>query len=127
MEASGTSGMKAALNAVPHFSSRAGWWIEGIEMDQNAEWVFGPETDGISCPADDPSEVNEIYEILEREIIPMYYERRNEWIERMKCAVKLISFFNTHRMVREYAQQAWQLETQPRWRSVKYKWMDSIK
>ncbi len=126
MEASGTSGMKAALNAVPHFSSRDGWWVQGIEMDANAGWVFGPEISGFECPADEPSEVNEIYNILEKEIIPMYYERRNEWIERMKCSVKLVSYFNTHRMVQEYASQAWQLEAQPRWKSVKYKWMDSI-
>jgi starch phosphorylase len=127
LEASGTSGMKAALNGVPSLSSRDGWWIEGIELDKNAGWAFGPDTSTNECTFDDKEDANEIYDLLEKEIIPMYYDRRNEWIERMKCAVKLASYFNTNRMVTEYAENAWQLEWQPRWHSVKYKWVDSIK
>ncbi len=126
LEASGTSGMKAALNGVPNLSSRDGWWIEGLELDKNAGWAFGPDPTTNECTFDDKSDANEIYDLLEKEIIPMYYERRNEWIERMKCAVKLASYFNTDRMVTEYAEKAWQLEWQPRWHSVKYKWVDSI-
>ena len=126
-EASGTSGMKAALNGVPHLSTWDGWWIEGMELDPNAGWAFGPKSEGTECPADEPSEINALYEVLEKEIIPMYYDRRNEWIERMKCSIKLASYFNTHRMIKEYATQAWQLEEQRRWKSVKFQWAESIK
>ncbi|MHA1359598.1 MAG: alpha-glucan family phosphorylase [Candidatus Helarchaeota archaeon] len=126
LEASGTSGMKAALNGVPNLSSWDGWWVEGFEMDEKAGWVFGPKLEGDACNYDDKSDANNLYNILEKEIIPMYYERRNEWIERMKSAVKLASYFNTNRMVREYAEKAWQLQAQPRWKSVKFKWVDSI-
>ncbi len=126
LEASGTSGMKAALNGVLHFSSIDGWWIQGIEIDPNAGWSFGRKPDDPPCPADDKNDAMDLYKVLEKEIIPMYYERRNEWIERMKSAVKLASYFNTHRMVEEYASKAWQLRVQPRWNSVKFKWMEDI-
>ncbi|MHA1650954.1 MAG: alpha-glucan family phosphorylase [Candidatus Helarchaeota archaeon] len=127
LEASGTSGMKACLNGVPNCSSFDGWYIEGMEMDSEAGWTFGPRPEGTSCTTDDKSDADDFYQLLENEIIPMYYERRNEWIERMKRAIKLVSYFNTHRMVREYATKAYQLEYQPRWKSVKFKWIDSIK
>ncbi|MHA1263624.1 MAG: alpha-glucan family phosphorylase [Candidatus Helarchaeota archaeon] len=127
LEASGTSGMKAALNGVPTLSSLDGWWLEGIEMEAHSGFSFAKEAKGSQCVTDDESDANEIYELLEKEIIPMYYERRNKWIERMKNSIKLASHFNTHRMVKEYATKAWQMVEQPRWRSEKYKWMEAIK
>ncbi len=126
LEASGTSGMKAALNGVPSLSSYDGWWIEGLELDSNAGWPFSKKSREGQC-SDDRTDAKELYDILENEIIPMYYERRNQWIEVMKCAIKLISYFNTCRMVNEYASKAWQLIHQAPWKSVKFDWMDSIK
>ena len=126
LEASGTSGMKAALNGVPHLSSLDGWWIEAVQIEPNAGWHFGTPPKGGVCASTDEQDAEDIYNLLENKIIPMYYERSDEWIERMKLSIKLASHFNTHRMVREYAKKAWQLEYQPTWRSVKYKWVDDI-
>lgn len=127
MEASGTSGMKAALNGVPQLSSLDGWWIEAVAMEDKAGWYISAESKGSECVTDDDSDANDIYRLLEKEIIPMYYDRRNEWIDRMKLSIKLASHFNTHRMVRDYATNAWQLIYQPCWKSVKFKWAESIK
>jgi starch phosphorylase len=124
MEASGTSGMKAALNGVPQLSSLDGWWIEAMEME-DAGWGFGPDPKGTACGSDQ-ADADALYKLLEKEIIPMYYERNNEWIERMKKSIKLAAFFNSHRMVKQYATDAWQLEGQARWKSTKYKWVDDI-
>ncbi|NVM30539.1 MAG: alpha-glucan family phosphorylase [Candidatus Helarchaeota archaeon] len=127
MEASGTSGMKAALNGVPQLSSLDGWWIEAVAMEDKAGWYISAESKGSECVTDDDSDANDIYRLLEKEIIPIYYDRRNEWIDRMKLSIKLASHFNTHRMVRDYATNAWQLIYQPCWKSVKFKWAESIK
>jgi starch phosphorylase len=127
LEASGTSGMKAALNGVPQLSSLDGWWLQAMEMEPNAGWGFGPNITAGVCSSDDKSDANAIYELLGNKILPMYYDRRNEWIERMKLSIKLVSYFNTHRMIREYAKDAWQLEEQTRWKSIKFKWIDAIK
>ncbi|MDD1777353.1 MAG: alpha-glucan family phosphorylase [Candidatus Helarchaeota archaeon] len=125
MEASGTSGMKAALNGVPQLSSLDGWWIEAMEME-GAGWGFGPDPKGNAC-GNDQADADALYKILEKEVIPMYYERNNEWIERMKKSIKLASFFNSHRMVKQYATDAYQMEGQARWKSNKFTWVDDVK
>ncbi|MHA1698972.1 MAG: alpha-glucan family phosphorylase [Promethearchaeota archaeon] len=117
-EASGTSGMKAALNGVLNLSVLDGWWIEGYKMDPMAGWAIGPgpdEPDADKKPDSDDAE--DLYRLLEDEVIPIYRKNRNEWMERMKHAIKLVSYFNTHRMAEEYAKKAYQLERQPLWRS----------
>lgn len=116
-EASGTSGMKAALNGVLNFSVLDGWWIEGYQMDPLAGWTIGP---GPEIPdadmKDDWVDAEDLYVKLQDEIIPTWRKNQGEWMERMKHAIRLASFFNTHRMVEEYAEKAYTLERQPLWR-----------
>lgn len=118
MEASGTSGMKATLNGVLNFSVLDGWWIEGYQKDPMAGWAIGcgPE-DPKATQHPDSWDASDLYTKLEREIIPLYYNNRDGWSERMKHAIRLSSYFNTHRMVEEYALRGWQLTPQTRWKT----------
>lgn len=106
-EASGTSGMKAALNGVPSFSVWDGWWVEG-----HIEGITG-WTVGTSDPAEDPaSEINSLYDKLEREILPMFYGRNNRYAEVMRSAIAFNgSFFNTQRMLQQYIANAYSVST----------------
>ncbi|WP_457558259.1 alpha-glucan family phosphorylase [Candidatus Harpocratesius sp.] len=118
MEASGTSGMKATLNGVLNFSVLDGWWIEGYQKDPMAGWAIGPgPQDPNATKYPDSYDANDLYHKLEREIIPLYYNNRDGWTERMKHAIRLSAYFNTHRMIEEYAKRAWKLKLQPRWQS----------
>lgn len=121
-EASGTSGMKAAHNGVLNLSVLDGWWIEGYEMDNKAGWAIGPAPGEPNCELnDDRIEAKNIYKLLEDQVIPMFYYNRNEWIDRMRHAIGIAKFFNTHRMVREYAQKGWGLIENTKWvSSLKY-------
>jgi len=103
MEASGTSGMKAALNAVPQLSTLDGWWVEGYTG------LNGWALPLASSP--DEADVNDsasLYEVLEKEIVPLYYDRDQEglpreWLRRMKHALfEAGAHFTASRMVREY-------------------------
>lgn len=106
MEASGTSGMKAALNGVPHFSLLDGWWIEGFKG--NNGWAFGRE--GVQENRDQ-NDSEAIYELLENEIIPAYYNfsddgLSHEWIRIMKESIKsTAAAFSTRRMTKEYIEK----------------------
>ncbi|MHA1458809.1 MAG: alpha-glucan family phosphorylase [Promethearchaeota archaeon] len=120
-EASGTSGMKAALNGVLNFSVQDGWWLEGYKKNPMAGWAIGPDD---SNP-DDPGVSNDwdidskaIYDILENEIIPTYLNHE-EWLFRSKNAIALTAFFNTNRMMKEYAKKAYNLRRQKPWQFVK--------
>ncbi len=118
-EASGTSGMKASTNGVLNLSILDGWWIEGHKMDPLAGWAIGVSPGEPGCDTnDDALEASNIYSILEKEVVPLYYKKRQEWINRMRHAIALGSYFNTHRMVREYADKAYKLVEQPRWAST---------
>jgi len=105
-EASGTSGMKAALNGVPSFSVVDGWWAEG-HIEGVTGWSIGS-----SEPAEDPSlEIAALYDKLQREIVPMFYGRPNRYIEIMRYAIALNgSFFNTQRMVLQYVANAYKMQ-----------------
>jgi starch phosphorylase len=93
-EASGTSGMKAALNGVPSFSVLDGWWIEG-----HLEGVTGWAIEG----ADDEAEAASVYDKLERTILPMYHGEPDRYSDIMRSAIALNgSFFNTQRMLLQY-------------------------
>jgi glycogen phosphorylase len=105
-EASGTSGMKAAHNGVPHFSTLDGWWIEG-----HIEKVTGFSIGEHPKNAPDPSyekELEDLYSKLEYVIVPRYYNERDKWINMMKHSIAMNgSFFNTHRMVQQYVMNAY--------------------
>lgn len=105
-EASGTSGMKAALNGVPSFSVVDGWWAEG-HIEGVTGWSIGS-----SEIAEDPSvEIGALYDKLEREIVPMFYGRPNRYTEIMRFAIALNgSFFNTQRMVLQYLTNAYRMQ-----------------
>jgi len=103
-EASGTSGMKAALNGVPTFSILDGWWIEG-HIEGVTGWSIG---DGWQSEADVDREVTSLYNKLEQVIMPMYYERRDQFASIMRWAIALNgSHFNAQRMVTQYVQNAY--------------------
>lgn len=105
LEASGTSGMKAALNGVPSFSILDGWWIEG-----HVEGVTGWAIDGDpKLPADPSGDIDMLYLTLERTIMPLFYGLPYGWAEVMRNAIALNgSFFNTQRMVMQYVRNAYQ-------------------
>lgn len=120
-EASGTSGMKAALNGVLNFSVQDGWWLEGYHKNSMAGWAIGPDDSnpkdpGVSNDWDIDSKA--IYEILENEIIPTYLNHE-DWLFRSKNAIALTAFFNTNRMMKEYAKKAYNLRRQKPWQFVK--------
>ncbi|MFQ5600893.1 MAG: alpha-glucan family phosphorylase, partial [Candidatus Krumholzibacteriia bacterium] len=109
-EASGTSGMKAALNGVPSLSVLDGWWIEGHQEGVTG-WAFG---DCAGCDADTPGEIESLYNRLEKVIIPLFYQQPNDYAKVMRNAIALNgSFFNTQRMVLQYLTNAYFPANQP--------------
>lgn len=107
-EASGTSGMKACLNGVLNLSTLDGWWIEGYGMDPESGWRIGPLARAADKEIHRAIDAEDIYTQLQYEVIPeYYYDDRARWIRRMKRAIRLVGFFNTHRCVEEYLEKAW--------------------
>ncbi|MBM4266610.1 MAG: alpha-glucan family phosphorylase [Deltaproteobacteria bacterium] len=105
-EASGTSGMKAALNGVPSLSILDGWWIEGC-VEGVTGWSIGESAE---VESDAASEANSLYEKLEKEIMPLYYEHPERFGEVMRSAIALNgSFFSARRMLLQYLHNAYQL------------------
>lgn len=103
-EASGTSGMKAALNGVPSLSVPDGWWIEG-HVEGVTGWSIGETEAAESSPT---LEVASLYQKLEYLIVPMWYNRPNAYATIMRYAIALNgSFFNAQRMVSQYAENAY--------------------
>ncbi len=106
LEASGTSGMKAAHNGVPSLSVLDGWWIEG-HVEGITGWSIG-RGPADSRPNQDASDAGDLYSKLETVILPLYYGNRPGWLDVMKRCVALnASFFNTQRMVQQYASTAY--------------------
>ena len=107
LEASGTSGMKAAHNGVPSFSIRDGWWIEG-HIEGVTGWSIGPDAPEAPGHDSDVRDAEDLYRKLETAIAPLYFGERGRWIEVMRHAIALnASYFNTHRMVQQYATSAY--------------------
>ena len=108
LEASGTSGMKAAHNGVLNFSVLDGWWIEG-HIEGDTGWSIGPEsTEVVPDENADEIDTNDLYNKLEKIIIPTFYQDRDKWINMMKSAIgKNAYYFNTHRMMLKYVTEAY--------------------
>ncbi|MFH1054889.1 MAG: alpha-glucan family phosphorylase [Candidatus Altiarchaeota archaeon] len=107
LEASGTSGMKAAANGVINFSVLDGWWLEG-HIEGHTGWSIGPRPVDVEVETDDSADIKDLYNKLEKKIIPLYYKDRDWWTEMMAQNIALNgSFFNTHRMVSQYVMQAY--------------------
>jgi starch phosphorylase len=99
-EASGTSGMKAALNGVPSLSVLDGWWIEGCNEGVTG-WAISDHDDEIQ-------EANSLYDCLEQVILPLYYGRQDAWWRIMRSTIAINGpYFNTQRMLKQYALKAY--------------------
>lgn len=112
-EASGTSGMKASANGVLNVSVPDGWWDEVWNNPANTHqigWAIGKGEEYSEPKYQDQVEAQALYDLLERDIIPTFYERGADriprrWVDRMKaCVGSLCHFINTHRMVRDYVE-----------------------
>jgi glycogen phosphorylase len=102
LEASGTSGMKAAFNGVPSLSVLDGWWVEGC-IEGVTGWAIGSGTD-----VPNRSDHDDLYQKLEDTVLPLYRNDRSGWIAVMKGAIaKNASYFNSHRMMRRYVTEAY--------------------
>ena len=102
LEASGTSGMKAAHNGVPSFSTLDGWWVEG-HIEGVTGWSIGSQNESSAA-----GDTEDLLQKLENVILPMFYGNRDKWIDVMRHAIALnASYFNTHRMVQQYVTNAY--------------------
>jgi glycogen phosphorylase len=128
MEASGTSGMKALANGVLNVSTLDGWWDEAWRFrgDDGSDvgWAIGRGEPYLDLADQDQVEAEALYELLERQIVPTFYERRADgmppkWIALMKTSIaKLCPEFNMHRMVKQYT-EAYYLVTHSRYLNLR--------
>jgi len=116
MEASGTSGMKASLNGVPHLSIGDGWWAEGYTGDNG--WLIDAGDAGDS-EAQDTADAARIYDLLETQIVPTFYDRENgipkRWLSFVRHAIVSVApRFSARRMVKEYVDNMYAPAMRPR-------------
>ncbi len=111
LEASGTSGMKVCVNGGINMSILDGWWVEGFHSDNG--WAIGAGEEYTDLNYQDDVESRAIYDLLEQEIVPLYYTRATDglprgWIKVMKRAMSTVCpVFNTNRMVQEYMEKCY--------------------
>jgi starch phosphorylase len=109
LEASGTSGMKAAINGVPHLSIGDGWWAEGFTGANG--WVIDGGVAGDNYDAMDAADAEALYRLLEEEVVPAFYDRDaanvpHRWIATVKQAIITVApRFSARRMVKEYTER----------------------
>ncbi|MGV8172118.1 MAG: alpha-glucan family phosphorylase [Candidatus Woesearchaeota archaeon] len=109
LEASGTSGMKAAVNGVPQVSALDGWWIEGC-IENITGWSLGPHPQdaGFKNDPDMTDEAKDLYDKLQNIIIPTFYGNKDRWTDIMRhCIAINASFFNSYRMAQQYMATAY--------------------
>jgi len=111
LEASGTSGMKAAMNGVPHLSIGDGWWAEGYTGDNG--WLIDGGVTGGDLGAVDDADANALYTLLENDVVPRFYERSTKgiptrWMATVKQSIAtVLPRFSTRRMVKDYIERAY--------------------
>jgi starch phosphorylase len=105
-EASGTSGMKAAINGTPHLSIGDGWWAEGYTGDNG--WVVEGQADPNDHGAQDWADAQALYALIEQQLVPTFYDRDlqgvpHRWIQVVKQSIRsVLPRFSARRMVKEY-------------------------
>ncbi len=102
-EASGTSGMKAALNGIPNLSILDGWWAEACEHGVNGWQIGDPKV------VDDEADANNLYELLENEVIPTFYNNQEKWASLMVESIKTSVNFTAYRMIKDYRERYYKL------------------
>jgi len=123
LEASGTSGMKAAINGVPHLSIGDGWWAEGFSGANG--WVIDGAVTGDDYDAVDRADADALYRLLEEEVVPAFYDRDasnvpRAWIAVVKEAIRTVApRFSARRMVKEYVRRTYAVALERRATSVR--------
>jgi starch phosphorylase len=109
-EASGTSGMTAAMNGSVNFSTDDGWIPEFINHGNNGFVVPKADYANMSTEAQDEYDLNELYKILEQQIVPMYYEQKDTWRQITQNGMKDVRFqFDSNRMADEYYEKMYKI------------------